>query len=207
MQQQVTTARRHAAAERAKYETVWKMPEYRVKSHSLKLYTDHPDLFPAGFATALDIGCGLGRLFAHLNETGVDCWAVDIADNCLEPAIAARWGHKFMLSPLWDMDWTDAPALQGAPKMFDLGVCTDVMEHIPPDMVGDVLARIAACCRVVMFKIANFPSRSLGHDLHLTMQGPDWWAMRLAEAGGTVERLNIPADRPDYYFKWTNGAP
>ena len=45
------------SSERLKYEEVWSHAEYRKWSHSLNLWTDHPEIFPK-YESALDIGCG-----------------------------------------------------------------------------------------------------------------------------------------------------
>jgi len=183
-----------AVTEREKYRAVWDMPVYRVKSHSLALWNMNRDVFPEMFVSALDIGCGLGRLFGHLNDEGFDAWAFDIADNALEPEIREQWGHKFRQGVLWDMVWD---------RRFDVGVCTDVMEHIPECHVPAVLLAIAECCDVTIFKIANFPSRSLGLDLHLTMRDAEWWTDQMQLAGGVVERLDIATSKTEYFFRWT----
>lgn len=182
-----------AEQEREKYSDIWDMPEYRVKCHSLDLWLYKRELFPAEFASALDIGSGLGKLFAHWNNNGVDAWAVDIVPNALTPEIAEQWGHRRVLVPLWDMVWD---------RQFDIGVCADVMEHIPEEMVPKTLERIAACCGHVVFKIANFPSDSLGYRLHMTQRDADWWAEQIRAVCGTVERHKYPTQKKEYWFTW-----
>jgi len=163
-----------------KYARIWTFPEYRRASHSLSLWHQQRDAFPAQFKSALDIGCGLGRLFALWNEQGIDAWAVDLVENSLEPEIRVKYEGKFVQACLWEMTW---------PRTFDVGVCTDVMEHIPPQYVEATLARIASCCRVTVFKIAHGPSNDLGGlPLHLTLQPRSWWAAELGKYG-TVEQL------------------
>ena len=177
--------------ERAKYQAIWTSPEYRRKCHGLEIWQRHRDLLGPRPARALDIGCGLGRLFAAWNRDGIDGWGIDIADNSLEPEVAQAWGHKRVLGCLWEMDW---------PERFDLGICADVMEHIPEERVRFTLERIAAACRRTVLQIAEFPSHHLGHTLHLTIKPRDWW-VRQAEVFGAVRVLELEGDgRPKHYL-------
>lgn len=169
-----------ALQERQKYEAAWKRPDYRSACHSLDLWHQRRDLFPPGFRSVLDIGCGPGRLFALWNDAGFDAWAVDIAPNCLDADVAERWGEKLLVSPLWRMAWH---------QRLDFGICTDVMEHVPPEHVQESLRRIGLACREVLFKIAHVPDVCGGGSYHLTVRPPEWWIARMEALGGEVERL------------------
>ena len=176
-------------SEQAKYYAVWKAPEYRIRSHSLELWESHRHLFPKHFESALDIGCGLGRLMREWDKQGIDAWGVDIASNCLEAK-----QEKFIEANLWEMDLG---------RRFDLGICTDVMEHIPPEYVKEVLKRILAHCDTTIFSIANCPSHWNGYDLHLTMQPLDWWVETFESVGPTPEVLIVNNPRLNvYHLKW-----
>jgi len=175
--------------ERAKYDMAWKVPAYRVKAHGLALWQTRRDIFPDVVNSAIDLGCGHGRLFARWREEGIDGWGVDFSDNALDADHPYR-GH-FIRSSLWDMDLA---------QRFDLGVCADVMEHIPEAMIRQTLDRIADHVDTAVFKIANFPSRSLGVDLHPTMRAAEWWADQLAELW-SVERLPLKTGREEYLFR------
>lgn len=181
--------------ERAKYERAWSVPEYRHACHSLQLWEGRRDLFPKIFASAVDLGAGSGRLFAAWNDAGVDAWAFDIADNCLDPGVAARWGQKLRVGCLWTMEWG---------RRFNLGICTDVMEHIPPERVAETLRRIAACCDEVLFKIAHSPNQLGGEVLHLTLQPWPWWIQQMNAVGGTAEYLGVQmrSGNEDSLIRW-----
>ncbi len=179
--------------ERAKYEDVWTRPEYRVKAHGLALWQQHREIFPDVVTTAVDLGCGHARLVERWNLEGIDGWGVDFAEAAPDPEIRLVWGPKLVMSCLWELSMG---------RRFDLGVCADVMEHIPEPMVDRTLARIRDHCDVVIFKIANFPSRMLGHDLHPTMRGRTWWRDRLGMVG-RVEDLAIETGRNEYFFRWS----
>lgn len=185
-----------ALQEQEKYERCWAMPEYRHACHALTLWEGRRDLFPASFASALDIGCGAGRLFTLWNEAGIDAWAFDIAPNCLDPDVAAKWGHKLVVGTLWEMDW--------AGRRFDLGICTDVAEHWPPEHVQECLRRIGLCCDEVLFKVAHSPNQLGGEVLHLTLRPASWWIARMDALGGQAEFLGVQmrSGNEDSLIRW-----
>ncbi len=167
--------------ETAKYERVWKLPEYRRKSHSLELWEDYRGMFPPfdQIKTAIDIGCGLGVLFGLWNESGIAATAIDIAHNAIDPAIKEKWGHRFYVGSLWDGNiWGECGYVDG----FDTGVCADVMEHLPPAMVPETLKHIGANVNHIVFGIAECRSTYLREELHLTIQPSRWWEKQIAVA-------------------------
>lgn len=177
--------------EKQKYDDVWLHEEYRQKCHSLTLWNTRRSLFPASFNSGLDICCGLGLLFWYWNEQGVDAWACDISRNCLHEK-ARKYEHHFMQTPLWCMLWE---------RQFDVGVCTDVMEHIPTERVDDSLRCIADSCKSVVFKIAQFDSTYLGYDLHLTKESLQWWQDRMLAVGGKITHAESDG-RPNHILVW-----
>lgn len=78
------------------------------------------------------------------------------------------------------------PAIEGkdsAPKPADIVVCTDVLEHIEPDYLDNVLNDIVRCTRKVAYLvIATGPaSKNLpdGRNTHLIQQKKPWWWKKL----------------------------
>ena len=175
--------------ERTKYEQAWATREYRegiteadrtYGCRSLQLWMEARQDFPPIFESALDIGCGRGLLFDIWNMQGIDAWAVDIAENSLDDAVRKRWSRRFMRSSIWNMHWD---------RRFEVGVCADVMEHIPPEYVHESLCRIAGCCDEVLFKIANQQCVWRGSFWHLTVQPPEWGLSQMQLISGSAERL------------------
>lgn len=177
--------------ERSKYKRAFAKLEYRVKNHGLELWQMWRAIFPARPRTALDIGCGNGRLFRFLNMEGIDAYGVDIV-NALDEG--NPFSDKLSVQCLWQMHF----ALR-----FDIGICADVMEHIPPNKVDDVIACIARCCNLVVFKIANYPSAFVGENLHLSLHDDAWWLAKLQQFG---EAEFLPGlERPgkaEYVFRF-----
>ena len=124
-------------------------------------------------ASIVDLGCGRAELSKHFERyTGVDVSAFAVGENRKD-----RRG-QFHHSSLHDLS-----CLVGLE--FDAAVCSDVMEHIPPDKVDAVLQSIAGVCsKVWAFNVSCRPSGTIGpqgENLHLTVQSPEWWQAKLAE--------------------------
>lgn len=166
--------------EQAKYQRAWNDPAYRQACHSLSLWESHRDWFPKQFETAIDLGCGLGHLYAFWNTQGVEAYGFDIAVNCLHPVVAKQWGHRFVYGCLWEMKLG---------RKFDFGICADVMEHIPPAKVDATLRCMGQHCDELLFKIAHEPNKLGNEVLHLTLQPATWWVTVMQAVGGKAELL------------------
>lgn len=106
--------------------------------------------------TILDYGCGKGTLKDSLGSP----------DWCFEydPAVAGK-----------DVQ----------PEAADLLVCTDVLEHVEPDLLGNVLDHIVRLTgKAAYLVIATRPSVKLlpdGTSPHKIVETPKWWEAKLAE--------------------------
>lgn len=177
--------------ETSKYESVWADPLYRIANQGLQLWQLHRGIFPNDPASALDIGCGNGRMFAQWNREGIDGHGVDFARNALDAEHPNK--ENFTLQCLWRMQFA---------REFDLGVCADVMEHIPPEKVDEVLGAISAACRTTVLQIANYPSYF--GDLHLTLQSSEWWLAKLRNFGKPEFLPGVKRDGvEEYVFRVT----
>ena len=89
--------------------------------------------------------------------------------------------------------------LDAPPAPADLVVCTDVLEHIEPACVDDVLDDLQRLTlQAALLVIANRPAKKTlpdGRNAHLIQQGREWWQVRLAvrfsihQAGGNDSEL------------------
>lgn len=183
-----------SAREAAKYDLAWRDQTYRIKCHALDLWKRNRADFPP-FQSVIDLGCGTGRFVAEMRRQGRDAYGVDFHPAiAVDAAIYSEHRDWFYAASLWDF----APG-----RTFDLGICTDVMEHIPPDLVTTVCQRIRDCCASALFLIANFPSHHHGQPLHLTLEDAYWWRTTLwAGLGGIVEPLEYADPREKYLFRW-----
>lgn len=180
-------------SERQKYKKVWEVSNYGRAGHGLRLWRERREYFPVEFKSGLDIGCGRGKLMACWCGLGIDAWGLDLVENCLDEEVKRLWGHRFVLQNLWEMDLG---------RRFDVGICADVMEHIPEEKVSEALKRIMDHCDITLFMIANFPSQRLEYQLHLTLKPLDWWLETFCQVGSEPEVL--PYDRREdvYTLRW-----
>lgn len=172
--------------ERTKYERVWQEDAYRQVCHSKVLWDEHRDCFPDTFHSALDIGCGLGLMIAEWNAQGINTHGIDIAENCLFADVEESYRHKFRVYEIWNLKWEEWPD-RWWDKRFDVGVCADVMEHIPIEFVDESLRRIAKYCRHVVFKIDHATNSFIGETLHLTIEPVEWWIAQMNAITGNAE--------------------
>lgn len=171
-----------ASEEAEKYATAWADPRYRRNAWGLALWQSRREIFPQTVRSALDVGCGHGRLMAAWLDEGIDARGVDIADG-LDDDLRASCEARLTVCPLWDYR---------SDMQFELGVAADVLEHLPEVFVGPSLEALARCCRVVVAQTAEYPSEDWeGRTLHLTLRPATWWAAKMISIGGTVEPLPI----------------
>lgn len=114
----------------------------------------------------LDYGCGKGTLAQTLEKAGFDARRYD-------PAI---------------------PEFAAAPTKAQLVACVDVLEHIEPECLDDVLDHLAALTKRVLFvaistrKAKRFLSD--GRNTHLIIEdGETWWRPRFEKRGLEVRRV------------------
>ena len=70
------------------------------------------------------------------------------------------------------------------PSPKDILVCTDVLEHIEPDKLDNVLLHMENCMRKCgFFVISTIPAFSIlpnGANAHLIVEDKDWWKEKLS---------------------------
>ena len=72
------------------------------------------------------------------------------------------------------------------PEPAQLVVCTDVLEHIEPECLDDVLADLRRVCAGYLFCMVSTKGAKKalpdGRNTHLTIQPANWWSGRLQDA-------------------------
>ena len=108
-----------------------------------------------GFSSVLDYGCGKGMLAVALD--GLDVRNYD-------PAV---------------------PEFSAKPQPADLVVCTDVLEHVEPEHLDEVLAHLNRLARQrILLSISCRPAMKMlpdGRNAHLSLHPPEWWKAKLEE--------------------------
>lgn len=177
--QDMFRAPKEALEEYKKYEKMWSLPEYRAVAPGEDVAQLFVDLTKSDASTInIDFGCGTGRPAKKIHDLcGCEFILVDFAENSLDHGI-----HDGDWCTLYLHDLTKPSQFKGK-----WGLCTDVMEHIPPQDIDSVLTNIKnAFSNGVLFQI------SLVHDhcgalidevLHLSVYPYDWWKAKLIELG------------------------
>lgn len=89
------------------------------------------------------------------------------------------------------------PCIKGLdtpPEPHDVVVCGDVMEHVEPELVMNVLREVRRLTKMrALFVISLIPAKKTladGRNAHLSLHTQDEWVAMLTEAGFTVEETN-----------------
>lgn len=161
--------------ERDKYRLMWRFDSYRTAAPGEGLWRYFVDLVKPD-STIIDFGCGTGRAALALAQAGHKVILVDFADNCRdEEALSLPFLE-------WDLSLP-------CPLRAKYGLCTDVMEHIPPEQVDVVLANIMGSAENVFFQISlvdDVCGALIGQPLHLSVHPYEWWLERLERHGEVV---------------------
>lgn len=169
--------------EREKYSAVWNNPQYAVVSPGLRHLPGALEwMQPDAGAEFTDWGSGSGKASDSLYEQGYKVRMVDIAANSYKGANDI----PLTIASLWEL-----PDDFGA---TDYGICCDVMEHLPPDRIDQVLSEIAKRTnKAVYFQIALFHDSTFTENgpLHLSVFPVNWWKIKLLEHFRSAEFKTI----------------
>ena len=113
----------------------------------------------------LEVGCGAGQLMAVLVKHGyMSVYGIDMAPAAVRIARRrlAQWGMSGRVSCATPEDLLVAGLLDS----FDLIICCDVIEHIPPSQVAGFLSTLCALMRPGGRMVMGTPSALTGpHDI------------------------------------------
>lgn len=116
-------------------------------------------------SAVLDYGCGKGSLARSLCAAKIPCAKYD-------PAI---------------------PDCSALPAPADLVACLDVLEHVEPECLSEVLQHVRSLTRKVAFvAIATRPAGktlSDGRNAHLIIQAGDWWRWQMERHRFEIRRV------------------
>ena len=76
------------------------------------------------------------------------------------------------------------PGKEKLPDPVDVVVCTDVMEHIEPEFLDEVLEHIHSLGKLFVMTVATREAKRKlpdGRNTHLIVRDVDWWREKLSE--------------------------
>lgn len=163
--------------EEDKYKAMWANPEYRNFSPGELIADKAVEVMGVTKKdSVIDFGCGSGRGGNRISEL-VGCFVkqVDFADNCRDADAILPFEVKDLSKPIR--------------LHAKFGYCTDVMEHIPPDQVDQVIKNIMDCVWSCFFQISLIHDDMgvlIGQHLHLTVKPFEWWEATFDRLGYKV---------------------
>lgn len=119
--------------------------------------------------SALDAGCAMGFLVEALHKRGVDAYGVDISEYAIskvDDSVRDRCRAASLTEPF--------------PRRYDLITCIEVVEHIPPAEIEQVIANL--CSATDRLLLSTTPA-DYGEATHLNVQQPEAWSAMLAAHG------------------------
>ena len=93
----------------------------------------------SGGGPVADVGCGPGRITAHLRDLGVDAFGIDLSPGMIEVARRDHPGLRFEVGSMTDLDLADG-SMAGLVAWYSL-------IHIPDDEISSVLAHFQRVLR------------------------------------------------------------
>jgi FkbM family methyltransferase len=86
--------------------------------------------------------------------------------------------------PIWEYD-PAVPGKDSPPKPADIVICTDVLEHVEPKLLDNVLGDIARCTIKTAYLVVHTgPAAKVledGRNAHLIQKDQAWWEERLSK--------------------------
>lgn len=143
-----------------------------------------------GEGPVADVGCGPGRITAHLHGLGMDAFGIDLSPGMIEVARRDHPGLRFEPGSMTELGLTDR-SVAGLIAWYSL-------IHVPDEEIGSVLAHFHRVLRpggplLLSFHVGD--ERKLktqgygGHPMkvYVHRRRPDQLAARLDDAGFDVE--------------------
>jgi SAM-dependent methyltransferase len=119
--------------------------------------------------TVLDAGCAKGFLVEALRDRGVEAYGVDISEYAL------RQVREDVRPFCWQ-----ASLAEPLPDRYDLIVCIETLEHMPPADSERAIINITAHTDDLIFSSSPIHFREA---THINLRPPEHWAERFAARG------------------------
>ncbi|CAM5313670.1 SAM-dependent methyltransferase OS=Streptomyces griseomycini OX=66895 GN=FHS37_002036 PE=4 SV=1 [Streptomyces griseomycini] len=138
-----------------------------------------------GGGPVADVGCGPGRITAHLHGPGVDAFGIDLSPGMVEVARRDHPGLRFEVGSMTDLDLADG-SMAGLVAWYSL-------IHVPDDEIGRVLAHFRRVLRA-------------GGPLLLGFHVGDGSRLKTRGYGGHPMKVHVHRRQPDRVTAWLDDA-
>jgi len=122
-----------------------------------------------GPRTVLDAGCAMGFLVEALRDRGVSAEGVDVSEYAIGQV-------REDVKPFCRI----GSILEPFPKRYDLIVCIEVLEHLPPEAAEQAVANLCAFTDDILF--SSSPA-DYAEPTHFNVQPAEYWAELFARQG------------------------
>ncbi|MFE0631345.1 class I SAM-dependent methyltransferase [Streptomyces sp. NPDC058864] len=139
----------------------------------------------SGGGPVADVGCGPGRITAHLNGLGVDAFGIDLSPAMIQVARREHPALRFDVGSMTDLDLPDG-SVAGLVAWYSL-------IHVPDDAIGAVLTHFRRALRPDGPLLLAFHA---GEGTRLKTQG----------YGGHPMKVRVHLRRPDRMVAWLGDA-
>ncbi|MEU8252914.1 class I SAM-dependent methyltransferase [Micromonospora inaquosa] len=139
----------------------------------------------AGGGPVADVGCGPGRVTAHLHTLGVDAFGIDLSPGMIEVARRDHPELRFEVGSMTDLDLADG-SVAGLVAWYSL-------IHIPDDQIDTVLAHFRRVLR-------------RGGPLLLGFHVGDETSLKTEGYGGHPMRLHVHRRQPARMAAWLRAS-
>lgn len=161
---------------------------YRKEHAAANLFADWLASIYSPPARILEIGCAQGHLVEELVNRGYDTYGVDYSNYILSIAVEAVKG-RLVQGSMYNL--TELTFVQT--KMpFDVVVSKDVLEHVEPSRVKQVLKELLAVAPVQVHVINTGQHEYQAWDgdrTHKIRQPIAWWQKEFKKAGGVASSI------------------
>jgi len=138
---------------------------------------------------SLTIGCSHGLGVGLLASAGFDASGTDVAHKAIELATQRHGDRVCSKGPCFRWATLGQP-LPFADNAFDIGISSDVLEHVPEKDIDASAAELSRIVRhFLVLRIANFAEYGKNGEkfgmgnLHITVHGSHWWSQKFAPFG------------------------
>jgi cyclopropane fatty-acyl-phospholipid synthase-like methyltransferase len=138
-------------------------------------------------SSILDVGCGTGA------------WLRVALEHGIEDVLGVDGGTSERVIPAEKFRAVDLARPLELERRFDLAICMEVAEHLPPERGPSFVAELCRAANVVLFSAAIPGQAEPGSVVHQNERWQSYWAGLFSELGYRT----IDAIRP---VIWTDGA-